>query len=183
MVLGLVALALLSGHFPGSDSPCTCGTGTAFAQAPAAATATGSAVPGAATAGAGEPALAPAVTNGAIIASSSEEKAVPGAVATPPAATGPLPKLVDLGAGKCIPCKKMAPILEEAKKLYEGLAEVVFIDVWEDRSAAEPYGVRTIPTQIFFDATGKEVFRHEGFFPMEDIQKQFESMGVALKKQ
>lgn len=96
--------------------------------------------------------------------------------------TGPRPKLVDLGAGKCIPCKKMAPILEEAKKLYEGKADIEFIDVWENKSAGEPYGIRMIPTQIFFDATGKEVFRHEGFFPMEDIQKQFESMGVVLKK-
>jgi len=100
-----------------------------------------------------------------------------------PPATGPRPKLVDLGAGKCIPCKKMAPILEEAKKLYEGKADVEFIDVWENKSAGEPYGIRMIPTQIFFDAAGKEVFRHEGFFPMEDIQKQFESMGVALKKE
>lgn len=101
------------------------------------------------------------------------------AVPTP----GPRPKLVDLGAGKCIPCKKMAPILEEAKKLYEGKADVEFIDVWENKSAGEPYGIRMIPTQIFFDAAGKEVFRHEGFFPMEDIQKQFESMGVVLKKE
>ncbi|HEY9070401.1 MAG TPA: thioredoxin domain-containing protein [Candidatus Ozemobacteraceae bacterium] len=99
------------------------------------------------------------------------------AVPTP----GPRPKLVDLGAGKCIPCKKMAPIIEEAKKLYEGKADIEFIDVWENKSAGEPYGIRMIPTQIFFDATGKEVFRHEGFFPMEDIQKQFESMGVTLK--
>ncbi len=101
------------------------------------------------------------------------------AVPTP----GPRPKLIDLGAGTCIPCKKMAPILEEAKKLYEGKADVEFIDVWENKSAGEPYGIRMIPTQIFFDAAGKEVFRHEGFFPMEDIRKQFESMGIVLKKE
>jgi thioredoxin 1 len=102
--------------------------------------------------------------------------------ATAPAITGPLPKLVDLGAKKCIPCKKMAPILEEAKKLYAGIAEVEFIDVWENRDAGSTYGVRTIPTQIFYDRDGKEVFRHEGFMPMEDIQKQFEALGAKLEK-
>ncbi len=103
------------------------------------------------------------------------------AAAAPAVASGPLPRLVDLGAGKCIPCKRMAPILEEAKKLYEGKAEVVFIDVWQNRDEGGKYGVRMIPTQIFFDASGKEVFRHEGFFPLEDIQKQFESMGIVLE--
>ena len=98
-------------------------------------------------------------------------------------ASGPLPKLVDLGAGKCIPCKTMAPILEEAKKLYAGIAEVEFIDVWENKDAGSKYGIRMIPTQIFFDREGKEVFRHEGVFPMEEIQKQFEALGAKLKKE
>ena len=97
--------------------------------------------------------------------------------------SGPLPKLVDLGAGKCIPCKTMAPILEEAKKLYAGIAEVEFIDVWENKEAGSQYGIRMIPTQIFFDRDGKEVFRHEGVFSMEEIQKQFEALGAKLKKE
>jgi thioredoxin 1 len=100
-----------------------------------------------------------------------------------PSVPGPLPKLVDLGATKCIPCKTMAPILEEAKKLYAGIAEVEFIDVWENREAGPKYGIRTIPTQIFFDREGKEVFRHEGVFSMEEIQKQFEALGAKLKKE
>lgn len=92
----------------------------------------------------------------------------------------PLPRLVDLGAGKCIPCKKMAPILEELKKDYAGIVDVVFIDVWKDPKAGKPYGIRLIPTQIFFDRSGKEVFRHEGFFSREDIEKVFkEKLGVA----
>ncbi|MBF0408552.1 MAG: thioredoxin family protein [Candidatus Riflebacteria bacterium] len=95
----------------------------------------------------------------------------------------PLPKMVDVGAGKCLSCKKMAPILEEAKKLYTGVAEVEFVDVWENRDAGAKYGVRMIPTQIFFDGEGKEVFRHEGFFSLEDIQKQFESLGAKLKRE
>lgn len=92
-----------------------------------------------------------------------------------------LPRLVDLGAGKCIPCKKMAPILEEMKKDYAGVVDVVFLDVWKDPKAGKPYKIRVIPTQVFFDKAGKEVFRHEGFFSREDIEKVFlEKMGVKL---
>src|SRR5512141_3398391 len=80
-----------------------------------------------------------------------------------------LPRLVDLGAGKCIPCKKMAPILEELKKEYAGRMNVEFIDVWVNPDAGKPYGIEVIPTQIFYDAEGKELFRHVGFFAREDI--------------
>jgi thiol-disulfide isomerase/thioredoxin len=90
-----------------------------------------------------------------------------------------LPLLVDLGAGKCIPCKKMAPIIEELKKDYAGIVNVVFVDVWKDSNAGKPYKIRVIPTQVFYDRAGKEVFRHEGFFSREDIEKVFrEKMGV-----
>jgi len=93
-----------------------------------------------------------------------------------------LPKLLDLGAGKCIPCKKMAPILEELKQEYAGSLEVLFIDVWQDSSAGEKYGIESIPTQIFYDASGKERFRHEGFFSKEDILAKWRELGVELQK-
>jgi len=94
----------------------------------------------------------------------------------------PLPKLLDLGANKCIPCKAMAPILEELKKDYAGKLEVEFIDVWKDPDAGKPYGIQMIPTQIFFDATGKELFRHTGFFGKDDILAKWKELGVDLKK-
>jgi thioredoxin 1 len=81
----------------------------------------------------------------------------------------PLPRLVDLGAGKCIPCKAMAPILEELRSEYAGVFEVVFVDVWENPDAAKPYNINLIPTQVFFDAEGKELWRHEGFLGKADI--------------
>ena len=90
----------------------------------------------------------------------------------------PLPRLVDLGAGKCIPCKAMAPILEELRTEYAGQFEVVFIDVWEDPDAAKPYDINLIPTQIFFDATGKELWRHEGFLAKEDILAKWKEFEV-----
>ena len=91
-----------------------------------------------------------------------------------------LPRLVDLGADKCIPCKMMAPILEELKKTYAGRLQVDFIDVWKNQGAGEEYGVRVIPTQIFFSADGQELFRHEGFFSKEDILGQWAKLGVVL---
>ena len=96
------------------------------------------------------------------------------------ASRAPLPRLVDLGAGKCIPCKKMAPILEELKKDYAGRMEVEFIDVWKNPDAGKAYNVEMIPTQIFYDASGKELFRHVGFFGREDILAQWKQLGVDL---
>lgn len=93
-----------------------------------------------------------------------------------------LPKLLDLGATKCIPCKMMAPILEELAKDYKGQLDVEFIDVWKNPKPAEKYKIQSIPTQIFYDAKGKEFFRHIGFFPKEDILKTFEKQGIKLKK-
>ena len=96
------------------------------------------------------------------------------------AAEAPLPRLVDIGADKCVPCKKMAPILVELRADYAGIVDVEFVDVWKDPDAGKPYRIRLIPTQVFFDREGKEVFRHEGFFAREDIEKVFqEKFGVA----
>lgn len=89
--------------------------------------------------------------------------------------------LVDLGAHKCIPCKMMAPILKKLKAKYQDQAAIVFIDVWENRDQAKKYGIRSIPTQIFYNENGKEVFRHVGFMSEKDIVKQLEKMGVSAR--
>ncbi len=94
----------------------------------------------------------------------------------------PLPRLVDVGADKCIPCIMMAPVLEELKKEYAGVLEVEFVDAWKNPSEARKYKVRGIPTQIFYDASGKELGRHLGFISKEDILKAFEELKVSLKK-
>ena len=91
-----------------------------------------------------------------------------------------LPKLLDLGAGKCIPCKMMAPILEDLKKEFVGRLNVEFVDVWQNPDAGKKYGIDLIPTQIFYDATGKELFRHTGFFGKEDILSKWKELGVDL---
>src|SRR5512139_3907531 len=91
-----------------------------------------------------------------------------------------LPKLIDLGADKCIPCKLMAPILKDLKAEYAGRMDVEFIDVWKNPAAGQPYKIKLIPTQIFFDTSGKERFRHEGFLGKEDILAKWKELGVDL---
>ena len=86
--------------------------------------------------------------------------------------------MIDLGAKSCIPCKMMAPIIEELKSEYQGRAAVVFIDVWKNPAAGRQFGIRTIPTQIFYDAEGNEKSRHEGFLDKQSIVKTFTDLGV-----
>ena len=105
------------------------------------------------------------------------EAATPATTENPPTGEA-LPRLVDLGADKCIPCKMMAPILEELKKDFANTFEVEFIDVWKNPDAGEKYGIRMIPTQIFYDGGGKELFRHEGFFGKEQILAKWKEHGV-----
>ncbi|MCX5635417.1 MAG: thioredoxin family protein [Planctomycetota bacterium] len=92
--------------------------------------------------------------------------------------TANLPRLVDLGADKSIPCKIMAPILKELKTEYQGKFQVVFIDVWENPDEAKKYKINIIPTQIFYDASGKELYRHEGFYSKEDILNKWKEFGI-----
>ena len=98
---------------------------------------------------------------------------------SPPAKA--IPRLVDVGAKTCIPCKLMAPILEELKKEYAGRLQVDFLDLSINTDYAGQYKVRVIPTQIFYNATGKDLFRHEGFYSKEDILVKFKQLGVELK--
>lgn len=86
--------------------------------------------------------------------------------------------IVDLGAKTCIPCKMMAPILEELKEEYKGRAEVIFIDVWEDRSKVKEFNLISIPTQIFYNKKGEEVYRHLGFLDKESIREMLDSLIV-----
>ena len=94
---------------------------------------------------------------------------------------GKLPRLVDLGAGKCIPCKMMAPILAELKAEYAGRLRVDVYDVWENRNIGKQFGIRMIPTQIFYVPAGKELWRHEGFMSKEDILAKWKELGVDLE--
>jgi thioredoxin 1 len=113
----------------------------------------------------------------AIIAVFEFKKQKPDYAIPDTSAAASLPRLLELGSVKCVPCKMMAPILDELKETFAGQLHVDFIDVWQQEGAGESYGIRVIPTQIFFDAEGNELFRHEGFFAREDILTKWREMG------
>jgi thioredoxin 1 len=94
-----------------------------------------------------------------------------------------LPHLVDLGSKGCIPCDMLAPILDQLKQDFAGRLEVTFYDVRERPDIGRSLGVRVIPTQIFFDAKGRELFRHEGFMAKADILNKWKALGVDLQGQ
>jgi len=104
--------------------------------------------------------------------SSSNEAAIRAALASGK------PTVADFGARACIPCKKMAPILEELNRELKGKANVTFTDVWVTPALAQEYRVQMIPTQIFFDAKGKELKRHMGFIDKSDILKELKAAGL-----
>jgi len=84
--------------------------------------------------------------------------------------------VVDLGAKTCIPCKMMVPVLDAMEKQYQGKAAIVFIDVRENPEQVATFGIRAIPTQIFFDKTGKEVYRHEGFLDAQPFSEMLDKL-------
>jgi len=108
------------------------------------------------------------------------DRAAPAGPAAAPAGAAALPRLLDLGSTSCIPCKMMAPILEELKRDLAGKLQVDFIDVWKDAEAGAKYGVESIPTQIIFDGQGKELFRHVGFYSREELLAKLKGLGVKL---
>jgi thioredoxin 1 len=85
---------------------------------------------------------------------------------------------IELGADRCIPCKAMQPIMKEVAKEYAGTIRVVFYDVWKDPEPARKYSIQLIPTQVFIDQTGKEIFRHVGLFPKEEILSMLKDKGI-----
>jgi thioredoxin 1 len=155
-----------------SDSPAT----------PAASPAVANPAPGPTTAPAKEGELCPEPPPIAKGGETPTTAQAPASSPTPPAtsqaAAIKLPRVVDLGADKCKACKDLAPILEELRKEYDGRVTVDFIDVWKYPKAGEPYKIRVIPTQVFFDVDGKEVWRHEGFLPKADFLAKFAELGV-----
>ena len=93
-------------------------------------------------------------------------------------AQSPLPKLLDFGRGKCIPCKKMAPILQELSEEYKDRVIIKIIEIDQEPGLTTANRIRLIPTQIFFDAKNQEVLRHEGFMSKDDVKKVFHKMGI-----
>lgn len=122
--------------------------------------------------------LLPAVLFTLIAASAHAELPSSNAAVIRAALASGKPTVADFGARTCIPCKKMAPILEELNRELKGKANITFTDVWATPGIAQDYRVQMIPTQIFFDAKGKEVTRHMGFMDKADILKTLKKAGL-----
>jgi thioredoxin 1 len=90
---------------------------------------------------------------------------------------------IELGSVNCIPCKKMQPIMKSLEKKYGDQLKVIFYDVWkkENKDKSKIYGIKLIPTQIFQDENGKEIHRHEGYYPEAEIDKFLQSKGLKIK--
>jgi cytochrome c-type biogenesis protein len=93
-----------------------------------------------------------------------------------------LPRVLELGSTTCVPCKMMEKVLESLRHGYSDSLKVDFIDVTININAGKKHNIKLIPTQIFFNAAGKEIFRHEGFFPEKDIIAKFAELGITLKR-
>jgi thioredoxin 1 len=87
---------------------------------------------------------------------------------------------IELGSVRCIPCKQMQGVMKSIEKKYGSQVKVVFHDVWTEagKPFSKQYNINAIPTQVFLDATGKEYFRHEGFFTEEELVKVLNQKGV-----
>ncbi len=92
----------------------------------------------------------------------------------------PLITFVELGSVNCIPCKAMQKVMKAVEEKYGSQVKIVFYDVWKEEQAhfAKDYNIRLIPTQVFLDANGKELMRHEGYFPEKEIDVFLQSKGV-----
>lgn len=99
--------------------------------------------------------------------------------------TKPLITFVELGSVNCIPCRKMQPVMKAIEEKYAGQVKVVFYDVWkaDQKKYAQEYGIKLIPTQVFLDKEGKEIMRHEGFFPEAEIDIFLKEQGIAPKSE
>jgi len=87
---------------------------------------------------------------------------------------------IELGSVRCIPCQKMQPVMKSVEEKFKGQVKVIFYDVWTEQGKpyASKYRINVIPTQVFLDKKGKEFFRHEGFFPEEELIKILKEKGV-----
>ena len=87
---------------------------------------------------------------------------------------------IELGSVNCVPCRMMQPVMRQLEQNFPNDLRVLFYDIWTDehRRYGQEHGIRVIPTQVFLDKNGNEFFRHEGFFPYEQIVEVLKGEGV-----
>ena len=96
------------------------------------------------------------------------------------AKSGGAPRMWDFGSTTCVPCKTMKGILDPMMVDYNGKVDVRIIDVYKEKELAREYRIVTIPTQVFIDAAGKELYRHVGVYPRDSIEACFAKFGFPV---
>ncbi len=96
-----------------------------------------------------------------------------------------LPRIIDFGSKQCKACKAMEPVLESLARNHADKFKTDFVDVWvpENQTFAKSYEISSIPTQVFLNAEGKEVYRNTGFISEEDIIAKFTELGLISAEQ
>ncbi len=146
-----------------------------YVAAPEQPAASPQAVPGAATQGS-----APAPVK-AVVPSVEPAPAKSAALPAPrPVAAAVKPRLLEIGSSRCMSCIEMAKVLDALRASQGAKLKVDFVDVFEQPEAADRYKISLIPTQIFYDTAGREIFRHTGYFSHNDILAKFRELGVKI---
>ena len=96
----------------------------------------------------------------------------------PPAPSKAQVTFIELGSVSCIPCRAMQPVMRDLEKKFGDQIRIVFYDIVQDEAPGKTYNIRVIPTQVFLDQSGHEFHRHEGFYPLEDIERLLRNRGL-----
>ncbi len=103
-----------------------------------------------------------------------------GSVVTQSIQASSMPKFIEIGAKSCIPCQMMQKVMEELRVNYPGKLDIIFHDLDLDDAPAGKYGISVIPTQVLTAPDGTELFRHEGFYPTDEIVAKWKELGYDL---
>lgn len=119
----------------------------------------------------------PATDSAAVAAVPDSTAARPTPKPEPPPRPKALPRMWDYGSDNCVPCMEMEKFLTPMIAEYAGKVDVRIINVYKERELTQRARIQIIPTQIFYDPDGKELFRHVGLYPRDSIIARFKQFG------
>jgi thioredoxin 1 len=98
-----------------------------------------------------------------------------------PGVPADLPRLVNLKTQDCIHCKRMIPVLAELRDEYGQAFSIYTFDVGVRPDLGRAFGIgSTVPTLVFFDQHGREIYRFEGYMSKAEILARWERLGLRI---
>jgi|WetSurMetagenome_2_1015567.scaffolds.fasta_scaffold96107_3 thioredoxin 1 len=88
------------------------------------------------------------------------------------------PSVIQFDTATSPPGEMTRPFLESLQKKYPETLNVVFVNLGAEQILGARYGIREVPTQVFFDKSGKEISRNAGMFNEEELAQQIAKIGV-----